>query len=646
MNNNEIEIVDSLVSIIMPVHNCEEYLVESVKSICNQTYKNLEIIIVDTSSNDNIYELINQINDDRIRILRLKSDKGLTYSFEEGLKHAKGEFITRQDPDDISVPNRIEKQVNYLKLHENLGMVSCLIKCTTDDASYRRECIFIEKVQNHYTTKDSIEKAIIGGFIPIIFPTLLIRKELFDKANVPDELNKFDDQIELLLELIKIGGVGKIDMSLYSYRRHKKAYHVVNSREYEKYVENAIEESDIKNFLTFREFYENIKFEKNELKLNEKSPVRVLMLIDALNIGGTETHVLNLVRELINMGIYVVVGTNGGPLTGLFKRYGIKVVKIPMKTDYLSNKEIFTVLKRVKYIIDEENINLIHCHLFASMRIGSEMNRRYKIPYITTIHGLFYPKDILARTCFNAESIITVSEPVKRLICTNLGNRIKHKVKVIPNAVYIKDNKIRGEEIKIRTELNIPKNDLVIVYCSRLAWNKTTAAECAIFSFYELSRNYDNIHIIVIGDGEGKYIVQRESEMLNNALGRNVIHIVGAKTSVEQYYLESDIVVGTGRVALEAMSYGKPVIAVGNQGYVGIITPEDKQIQWEMYFGDHDALEKPNISNLTESMKFLLDNPQKRIELGLRGREWCEEMFNIDKISKEIINIYKSVLKI
>jgi hypothetical protein len=96
------------------------------------------------------------------------------------------------------------------------------------------------------------------------------------------------------------------------------------------------------------------------------------MLVDALNLGGTETHVLNLTKKLIEMGIYVVVGTSGGPLTNIFEYNGIKVYKVPLNSDYISNKILYSDIRIIKDVIDKERINLLHCHLFASMSIGSE----------------------------------------------------------------------------------------------------------------------------------------------------------------------------------------------------------------------------------------------------------------------------------
>lgn len=700
--------MNSLVSIIMLACNCEEFIEESINGICKQTYKKWELIIVKDHSEDRIYKIIEKVQDNRIRIVHLDMKKGLRHAFAEGLKYAKGEFVIRHDGDDVSMPTRLENQVNYLKEHKDIGIVSCLIKCITKDPSYRKDCNFIEKIQNSYVTTDEIEKALMGNFIPIIFSTLMIRRDLLNHVDLYGDKEKFDDHMELLLYLMKISSIEKINKILYYYRRHKKAYHIVKGKEYEEYVKALFENSDIVNYLQNKEFYKEMKeIKKGEIELNENSPLRILMLIDGLNIGGTETHVLNLVKTLIVQGVYVVVATSGGPMEYVFKSYGIKLINIPIENDYISNKNLFGLLKKVKEIIDIEKINLLHCHLFASMQIAREIFRRYKIPYIVTIHGLYYPNDILYATCIKASAIIAVSEPVKRLLQTKLQNRIEGRLEVIPNGIDMKvfrpnsrvsiqeildmkdvlystdmkpqvmmvareiieklvclklgenieekledilsgmDKKILEEKYKksaVLTELNISENAHVILYCSRLDWNKAEAARTLIFSCFQLGFKYKDLHVIIVGDGKNKQIIKEEAEIMNRILKREVIHVMGAKVNMLPYYQESDIVVGTGRVALEAMSCGKPVVAVGNQGYVGLITEENKEEQWKMYFGDHDALEKADSLKLAETIDVLLSEPNNMRRLGTWGREWCKEMFHDDKIVKRIVQLYEEVL--
>ncbi len=633
------------ISVIMPVYNCKQYIFESIKSICNQSFENWELIIINDNSIENIEEEIQKIQDDRIHYHAFVEHEGLFNSLKYGLQQAQGDFITFHDPDDISSPTRFDEQLNYLKSNDDLGMVSCLIRCFTNDTSYRNACTFIEKIQNAYISKEQIENAIINGFSPVIFPTIMMRRSLLSGIEFHKEENQLEDYFQIFLHLLKQGRLEKLNSILYYYRRHKNSYHIQNEKSYSETVKAQLSKSGIQNFIKYRELYKDLEKEQYVVsKSKEDSPLRILMLIDALNIGGTEMYVLELAKSLEKLGAHVIIGTSGGPLVEVFKHYELKVVKIPFTSDYISNKNIMKLIKLTKKIIDEEKINLLHCHLFASMRLGNDIYRSYKIPYIVTLHGLFYPNDILFLSCINAAKIIAVSEPIKKQIQSKLGSRIRGEIVVIPNGIDMENFHPQHTVKNLTNQLGIPENSQVITYCSRLDWGKTLAAEAFIFACYILMNKNKHLHAFVIGDGADKNLITHEVNILNKMLQRNAIHVVGAKFNVLPYYQNANIVVGTARVALEAMSCGKPVIAVGNHGYTGIINPKSMKEQWNMYFGDHDSIKKADPLTLAKDLNELLQNTKSCKSLEKWGRNWCKEKFDSRLVAKDILNLYQEVL--
>ncbi len=104
------------VSIIMTVYNGGRFLRDAIESCLNQTYTNLELIIIDDGSFDNSLEIIKSFEDKRIKLLINESNKGQSYSRNIGIKESSGEYIAIMDADDMMYPNRIEKQLNYLKI--------------------------------------------------------------------------------------------------------------------------------------------------------------------------------------------------------------------------------------------------------------------------------------------------------------------------------------------------------------------------------------------------------------------------------------------------------------------------------------------------------------------------------------------------
>jgi glycosyltransferase involved in cell wall biosynthesis len=103
-----------IVSIIMPTFNGETTILKSIKSILNQTYSNIELIIVNDCSNDNTLELITLIKDNRIKIINNDYNLGIAKSLNIGIHASSGDYIARIDSDDIAYLNRIKKQVKII----------------------------------------------------------------------------------------------------------------------------------------------------------------------------------------------------------------------------------------------------------------------------------------------------------------------------------------------------------------------------------------------------------------------------------------------------------------------------------------------------------------------------------------------------
>jgi len=111
-----------LVSVVMPCYNEAPFLSESIQSILNQSYENFELIIIDDCSIDSSRKIISQFCDFRIKYFRNDTNKKIVYSLNRGLRQAQGNYIARMDADDISLPSRLEKQVDFLKSNKNIDI--------------------------------------------------------------------------------------------------------------------------------------------------------------------------------------------------------------------------------------------------------------------------------------------------------------------------------------------------------------------------------------------------------------------------------------------------------------------------------------------------------------------------------------------
>lgn len=171
------------VSVVLPVFNSEKYLCEAVDSILNQTYKNFELIAVYDASTDRSLEILSgyQQKDNRIKIINGKGT-GLASALNEGIDASKGKYIARMDSDDISHPQRFEKQVAYLEKNTDvylLGTNYSLIyeENVSEEAkkaaqgTHKRSTLAIDKEDWFLSTNETMK---------FIHPTIMVRRELFD----------------------------------------------------------------------------------------------------------------------------------------------------------------------------------------------------------------------------------------------------------------------------------------------------------------------------------------------------------------------------------------------------------------------------------------------------------------------------------
>ena len=109
------EVIDGLVSIIMPSWNTERFIAESIQSVINQTYTNWELLIVDDCSTDNTDEIVASFHDERIKYYHNEKNSGAALTRNKAMREAKGEWIAFLDSDDLWTPEKLEHQINFMK---------------------------------------------------------------------------------------------------------------------------------------------------------------------------------------------------------------------------------------------------------------------------------------------------------------------------------------------------------------------------------------------------------------------------------------------------------------------------------------------------------------------------------------------------
>ena len=124
-----------VVTVVMSVYNGEKYLAEAIESILNQTFTDFEFIIVDDGSRDRSAEILREYErrDGRVRLIQLEANSGQAIAHNRAIAESRGEYIALMDCDDVSLPERLRKKLDYLRIHPEIGMLGSRVLIVDQD---------------------------------------------------------------------------------------------------------------------------------------------------------------------------------------------------------------------------------------------------------------------------------------------------------------------------------------------------------------------------------------------------------------------------------------------------------------------------------------------------------------------------------
>ena len=209
-----------LVSVIMGVYNQKnrEMLYDAVDSILRQTYSDFEFIIWDDGSDADGAEILKELEnkDEKIILAGREENRGLAFSLNECIKLAKGKYIARMDSDDVSLPKRFEKQVEFLESHSEYGWCGCAANLFDEEGTWGMRVLPEVPNLNDYFR-----------FSPFVHPSVMFRAELFDEQSgyldSSETLRCEDYEIFLSLTQRGIKGYNLQDV-LFCYRETRESY--------------------------------------------------------------------------------------------------------------------------------------------------------------------------------------------------------------------------------------------------------------------------------------------------------------------------------------------------------------------------------------------------------------------------------------
>jgi len=206
-----------LVSVVMAVYNGEHYLKPTVESTLNQTFKNFEFVIVNDASNDRTKEIIHSFNDPRIKLYNNEKNIGQTKSLNAGLNVAKGKYIARIDAGDVSMPNRLQKQVAFIEKNKDITVLG------TSAFRYDESGQIIDVVHMPRSPKGRLQRIFFAS--PLVHISVLMKRDIIESIGGYNEEYDVLADYELWSNLTKKGyGLSNLKEILAGYLVSPKSF--------------------------------------------------------------------------------------------------------------------------------------------------------------------------------------------------------------------------------------------------------------------------------------------------------------------------------------------------------------------------------------------------------------------------------------
>ncbi len=371
---------------------------------------------------------------------------------------------------------------------------------------------------------------------------------------------------------------------------------------------------------------------------------RILMTLMGFEIGGAETHVLELALELKRQGFYVVCASNGGVYEKVLESAGIKHYKVSLNTKKPSC--VISSLAKLSKIIKSEKIDIVHAHgripAFICGILSKTMS--YKFTFVTTAHWVFETGHGLKYITNWGEKTVAVSEDIKKYLMDNY--------KTNPNDIFVTINGIDTNKFSkdadyssLLTEFSLSPDSKKIVYISRMDEDRALVA----FHLVEIAEKLDSaipgVEVVIVGDGNVFSQLKTNAEIKNASVGREMIKLCGARTDIYKFAALSDLFIGVSRSALEAMACSKPVIVAGNEGYMGLFDEEKLPCGIETNFccrGMGDSTPEKLYADITAA--FSMDKASLDAK-GEYGRNLILENYSVKKMADDNVKMYTAAVK-
>lgn len=375
--------------------------------------------------------------------------------------------------------------------------------------------------------------------------------------------------------------------------------------------------------------------------------MKILMVTMSMNIGGAETHILELCRELKKRGCEITLASFGGVYADELEACGIECVKLPLNTKRPS--AVLAAYRGLEKLIKDGNYDIVHAHARIPAFITGLLHDRMidghgrKFRFVTTAHLNFSVNPIWRKISRWGEQVMAVSHDIGDYLEEEYGypkSKIHYTINGVDTGKFSADIPIDG----ILAQHGLERGRLRIVYMSRLDADRADPAYRLLSIAPRIAKKYPSADIVIVGGGTEFDTLKETADAVNKNAGRNLITMTGPVSNTNEYCAASDIFIGVSRSALEAMSAAKPVIVAGNQGSIGIFDESKVGCAVNTNFCCR-GLELESEEKLLADISELVDiGDDGRRKMGEYNREFIYQNYTARRMADDYMKMYEKTL--
>ena len=369
--------------------------------------------------------------------------------------------------------------------------------------------------------------------------------------------------------------------------------------------------------------------------------MKILMATMSLDIGGAETHIVELSRELTRRGHAVTVVSRGGMYVKELERSGVRHVCLPLNTKHIS--AVIRSLHGLRRLIAQEQFDIVHAHARIPAFLCGILASRMHFRFVTSAHGVFKVTPYWRLISNWGRQTLAVSCDIKQYLIENYGicaDNITLTVNGIDTQRFAPHPERRAD---IERSLELRPGSPRLLYVSRID------REAAHVGFYlcealpELEKAVPGLEVVVVGGGTAWDELKQDADALNARLGRRALVLTGPRTDIPDLLQIADGYIGVSRAALEAMACGLPVILSGSQGRIGLFDDTQLVPALDTNFCCR-GLPLPNRDNVADDVRALFALPsERRAEMGRYNRQVVEKNYSIARMADDAESVYRKM---